>query len=270
MLRRLAMVGGSSSISPAASRARASVGPDPDGGDGLPVVVAGDLAGWGRGDEEPGVVPARGQLGSDPVADVVDGVGGQYQPLLVADVEQPGALLVDRVPVDGEAGSHRRVGRVEQVRPGLDPVAGRPGHQDAGLLEALPQRRHPEGQATGVDAQGGAGLGVGQPLAQGLRPGPPVLGIHRAAREDVGTGHELGGQVAAEHADLDGRGTVPILGVTDQHHRGGIAEGHAHRGQATVRPTVRPRFRCWRRPPSSVRGGRPPIGWSGPRSRPGR
>ena len=144
MLRRLAMVGGRSSISPAASRASASCGPDPDGGDGLAVVVAGHLAERRRGDEEPGVVAPWRQLGGDPVAHVVDGVDDQHQVLRPADVEEAHAL-----PVDGDPGRRRnatdlsRVAGVEErTGPRSDP--GRSGHQHAGLFEALAQGGDPE------------------------------------------------------------------------------------------------------------------------------
>ncbi len=52
-------------------RARASCGPDPGAGDGLTVVVDGQLTGRRRRHEEPGVVAPRCLLGGDPVADEV-------------------------------------------------------------------------------------------------------------------------------------------------------------------------------------------------------
>ncbi len=120
-------------------------GTDPDGGDGLGLVVAGDLPGRGCRDEESGVVPARRQLRRYPVADVVDRVNRQHQVLPAADVEQAELLPVHCVPVVGEAGGHLRVGGVEEG-PGVPAVLGVSGQHHPGLLEALAQRGDPEGQ----------------------------------------------------------------------------------------------------------------------------
>ena len=80
----------------------------------------------------------------------------------------------------------------------------------------------------GVDLDDAAGRGVGEAEAPGLHPGAAVLGVDRAPGEHVGPGHELRGQVAAQHAHLDTRAGSAVPGVTDQHHRRGITQGYGH------------------------------------------
>jgi len=161
------------------------------------------------------------------MADVMDGVGRQHKALGAAHVEKPGAALVDLQTVRLEAGPLVRVGGIEHACP-IGAIEGL-GQQDTGLLEALAQGSHPEGQPAGVDAQELTRLAVRSAPAQIICGVAPIGGIHRPPREDVGTGHELAGEVASEHADLDCRSALVVVGIPDQHHRRGISQSYGHR-----------------------------------------
>ena len=96
------------------------------------------------------------------------------------------------------------------------------GEQDASLLEALPDRRHPVGQTAGADPEHTAGLGVAAADALALHLVVAVGIVHRSAGEHVQTTGEHRGQRAPQHEDLQA-----FIAVAHEHHRGGIAHRHA-------------------------------------------
>ena len=57
--------------------------------------------------------------------------------------------------------------------------------EDAGLLEAFADRRHPEGEAARVHAEARARLGVGEPGDAAQHARVAVGPVERAARKDV-------------------------------------------------------------------------------------
>ena len=179
------------------------VGPDPHGVHRLVVVVDGHLARRHRGHEEAGVVALGRGLGRDPVAEVVDAVGGQAQPLAATGVEEAHLPGVERHPHGGQPVPGLGVVGLEDGVVVVGPVAA-VGEQDARLLETLPEGRHPEGQTPGHDAQHGAGLGVAAQRAGLLGGGRPVLVVDLSPRKDIGAPDEVGVQVALEHAHLEG------------------------------------------------------------------
>ena len=200
--------------------------------------------GRGGGDEEPGVVAPGGQLRGDPVADVVARSRRPAPgPPRRHDVEQPGASCsltasrwaAKRVGHLGVAGveqrsptGRRRAGGRASITPASSKHSRRAATQKASPPESTPRM-----------ALASASV---RPRHRASAAGPVVLGIDRPPGEHIGPGHELGGQVPAEHAHLDGRAARPVRRVPDQHHRGGVADGDGHPAQATAgqrRPAAR-------------------------------
>src|SRR5262249_36559502 len=96
----------------------------------------------------------------------------------------------------------------------------RSGEEDPRLLEGLADGGDPEPDPARVQAELHARGRVVRPTAAVEQVGRPVAGVDGAAGKDVGAAHELGGECASEHEDLE-RG-----GVTDEHHGGGLSRGH--------------------------------------------
>ncbi len=119
------------------------------------------------------------------MTDVVQGVGRQCEVLGAADLEERPLAGVERAPMVDEAGLD--LGVVE----GEGAAVGPGGHQDPGLLEALPEGRHPVGEPTGVELEEGARLGVGPAGATAEHLGVAVGRVDGAAGEDVRAPHEL-------------------------------------------------------------------------------
>ena len=101
----------------------------------------------------------------------------------------------------------------------------------------------------------GTGLGVGAAAAQCGCSRIPVLGIDRAPGEDVGPGHELGGQVPAEHAHLDVGLAPSVDGVADQDDGGGVAEGTRSFDHPIAGPRMAPPM-CGRQEVATAERGR--------------
>ena len=169
---------------------------------------------WPRrcgGHEEAGVEAPRGDLGRDPVAHVVDGVDGQEQAFAAAHLDDAHPSGVELVPVADQPGGGGRRRGSRAARADRRRRRSPTGDQHAGLLEALAEGGDPEGEPTGLDAQDGARLDIVAPVAEGHGLGTGVVGVDRSPGEDVGAGHELGRQVAAQHADLD-VGAAAVVG----------------------------------------------------------
>jgi hypothetical protein len=194
---------------------------DPEVGDDLVVVVQRGLPGRLGGQEEPGVVAAGRTLRRDPVAEVVHAVDGEAQALVGADLGEAPLARVDRLAVGGPPLDADRVVEVD------DAAVGVVGEQDAGLLEALADGGHPEGQAPAGDAEPPRRVGVGAALADRFEVGRPVVRVDRAAREDVGPADEVGLEVAPQHEDLDaGLGSGTGRTVAEQQDGGGVTQLH--------------------------------------------
>ncbi len=112
---------------------------------------------------------------------------------------------------------------------GLARIGSPVGEEDAGLFEALPQGRHPEGEASGLDAQHGTGLGVAALRTGFLGGRGAVLVVDLPTGKDIGTPHEVRIEVALEHAHLEGGRPVEHR-IAHEHDGGGVSRRHrAHR-----------------------------------------
>jgi hypothetical protein len=160
-------------------------------GDRLVVVVHRGLLGRGRHEVEPRVEPTLLADRRDPVAHPGHLGDRRHEVVGLAQGQQLGAAIVDRVAL-GE-------GRmpVDDVRASL--AVG--GQQHTGLLEAL--------------ADGSETVGVLDVVA--------VVGLDPAAGEHVHPTAERGRQRTAQHEHLD---AVTLGMVADQHHRRRRPDGH--------------------------------------------
>ena len=151
---------------------------------------------------------------------------------------EPQVLVLDHLEERPLAGPDGTPGTVEPVGDGriveVDGPArgGRTGEQDPRLLERLPNGGNPEAHPAGVQAELGAGRRVVAPVAAVEQLRCPVVGVHRAAREDVGAAHELDGEIAPQHEHFQ------LRGITNEHHGGGLARGH-HRNASESGPAER-------------------------------
>jgi hypothetical protein len=153
------------------------------------------------------------------MSEVVHLAHPEEQPLLAAKVQEAAGAGVHRRPFGHEAGLLLGL-PVQEGR-----ASGSLGQQQPGFFERLAQGGHPVGQAAGVDAQQGAGLGIGPADAGGLGLRPAIERIHRSPREDEGPTHEVGVQVAPDHEHFERAAlAVGLGGVADHHDRGGLPE----------------------------------------------
>ena len=93
--------------------------------------------------------------------------------------------------------------------------------QDAGLLEGLPQRRHPVRDAACGHAERPTRSDVGEVLDRGIGARGGIVGIDRSSGEDPHVAHEDRARVAFEHEHVH----VGSL-VADENRRSG---SHRHR-----------------------------------------
>ena len=105
----------------------------------------------------------------------------------------------------------------------------RAGKEHPRLLERLADGGDPEPHPARVQAELGAGGGVVAAVAAVQQLGRPVVGVDRTAREHVGAAHELDGEIAPQHEDLQ------LRGITNEHHGGGLSRGH-HRNASESGP----------------------------------
>jgi len=129
-------------------------GPHPLPVDELTAIVRRRLVRRGMGHEEPGVESTWWPGWGDPTGDVVDVIHHESKVLLVRDVEEGGGPGVEPAAMVGESS-----GLCGFVEPDGLRVIRTVGEENPGLLERLPDRCHPEGEAViGEVEQGGGGL----------------------------------------------------------------------------------------------------------------
>src|SRR6185369_6935693 len=186
--------------------------PDPRVRDGLAVVVQRDLLVGRARHEEPRVIATGRTLGRDPVAEVVDAVDSELEPLVVADLDEPPFLLVDRRPMRDEPRLDGRVVEAHHLTVGVV------GEQDAGLFEALAHGGDPEREAAALDAEPFACFRVVPPEAVGRQVLVTIVRVDCASGKDVCAADEVGVEVAHQHEDFHAG-----VAVAHEHHRCRIA-----------------------------------------------
>ena len=218
-----------------------------------------------RRHEEPGVVAPGRDLGGDPVAHVVDGVGGQDQVLAPADLEHADPPGVEVVAVGGQPRARRpgfgaSAERRSCVRHGLARrrATSTPASSKHSRRAATQKARPPD--STPRRALASASVSP----RRGPRPRGRGPRVDRPAREDVGAGHELGGQIAPSmHTSMAGPPSATAS-------RTSITVAASRRGRPCIRlPLGPPRDRGGRRGdaarPSSAGSGCPASSPSRPR-----
>ena len=206
-------------------------GPDPDGGDGLAVIVARHLPGGRGGHEEAGVVPPRRKLRRDPVAHVVHGVDSQDQALRPAHVQQSRRPVVDGQPVRLEALRHRRVvvssrsgpRRRPRGRASRTPASSKHSRR-AATQRARPPESTPRIRLASASDRPSHSSSAGRPGRRG-RPSPPGRRRRRPRTRWPGCGAACTPRCRPGPRSIDA--------VPDQHHGGGIADGNGHGRHAT-------------------------------------
>jgi hypothetical protein len=173
-------------------------------------IVKGFLVLGCTGHEEARVVASGVADRSDPVRDVGEPIGGELQPLPLAQVlEGAFGARIQPIPVRGEALPQGPIAQLEQGAVLAE------GQQETGLFEALAKGRDPVAEPTGREVQDAVRVSGPWRAAERRRPSAVVGRVDLSSREDVQT-PEVAEGTALHHEDLDA-----AVGVPDQHHGGG-------------------------------------------------
>ena len=191
------------------------LGPDPCGCDSLVIIVNRLLSIREGSNEEPGVEALRCQLGSHPMAEVMNLVNGKTYPLLGTYVQK---CALAGIQFDAQYCKPRSGIRIPWVQ-----VTITRRQQHASLFETFAHRRNPVREATAGDPQQVAGLQVRPSDASVLGLRAPIRRVDLPSREDVCTPYEIRFGIPTEHADFQGCNTLLAWRIAHEHDGGCVA-----------------------------------------------